>query len=151
MTRCIIKHQSVTVRLVNSTAAHIYHLLGDDLWDLVHQVKGELNGASVLVLCLELFGVLDPQLEGNGRLFAVVLLVELHPHARVLGKKGVIQEVFDGIPARCTHKTPALGPAQEGHYGPNDAQHTQSSTVCQKPNSGVDVAQQGQKQNKARQ
>lgn len=82
----------------------MYHLLGDDLWDLVHQVKGELNGASVLVLRLQLFGVLDPELEGNGRLFAVVLLVELHPHARVLGKKGVIQEVFDGIPARCTHK-----------------------------------------------
>lgn len=43
------------------------------------------------------------------------------------------------------HTNSSFGGAQEGHYNPNDAQHTESSTVSQ-PNSGADVTQREQQQ-----
>lgn len=87
----------------------IYHFLGNDLWDLAHQVKGKLNGTSVLVLPLQLFGVLNPQLQSNGWLLPVILFIELHSHPCILCKERMIQEVLDGVPAGNTEKKTATG------------------------------------------
>lgn len=74
-----------------------YHLLRHHLGDFLLQVKGELDGATLLIFPFQFLVVLHPQFEGDGALLPVVLLGELHPHPRVLGKEGVVQEVFDGV------------------------------------------------------
>lgn len=91
-----------------SSAVRIYHFLGDDLWDFGYEVKAKLNGTRVLILPLQLFRILDPQLKGDGGLLPIIVFIELHPHACILGKECVIQEVLDGVPEgnaqRCLEK-----------------------------------------------
>lgn len=84
--------ECVCVRVV----AH--HLLCDDLRNLLLQVKGELDGSALLVFAFQLLVVFHPEFQGDGGLLPVVLLGELHPHARVLGEEGVIQQVLDAVP-----------------------------------------------------
>ncbi|TNN85505.1 hypothetical protein EYF80_004138 [Liparis tanakae] len=47
---------------------------------------------------VRLFRILNPQLQGNGGFLSIIVFIELHPHACILCKEGMIQEVLDGVP-----------------------------------------------------
>lgn len=75
---------------------HTHHLTSYFLWDVCFQVETELNGFVVFMLSFQLLGILNPQPQSQGGIQPIVLFCQLHPESGVLGKEGMIQEVFDG-------------------------------------------------------